>query len=194
MLSFNIQRFAVSMQLRDGSTKGIVTTDDIDTLNYGGGVVFGYRIKKNESDPYTRVEYTDACQGYDPLYMDFETNQVHWGSWENSFVVNSFRPVALKYDGTVDYELDHNDQTKKIDGTASDISDVNYGGNFMVGVKKLYFWCYEDFDYHYCKISSVPYNEHFKCYAHIDNDGKEKPEIYLPMFKGHKDSSNSYRC
>lgn len=34
---FDIQRFAVSMQLRDGSTKGVVTTDDIDTLNYGVG-------------------------------------------------------------------------------------------------------------------------------------------------------------
>lgn len=38
----------------------------------------------------------------------------------------------LKSNGTVDCYLDPDDYTKKADGTASPISDVNFNGNAMM--------------------------------------------------------------
>ena len=208
MFSFDLQRFAVISDVPGSGWNILITARDLATSNRNGLMsqadkakldsiyyswVFGFKIKKNESDPETRVEYTDDCTDFEPLRVNLSTGDVNWGSWENSPIINSFRPVALKYDGTVDYELDHNDHTKKLDGTASDVSDINYAGNFMVGVKKLYFCCYEDSDYYYCKVSNYPQNSFYHCYAHIDNNGIEKDEVYLPMFEGTKDSSNRLR-
>ena len=207
-LEFDLQKFAVISEVPGSGINILITAKDLATSNRNGIMsqadkakldsiyphwVYGFKIKKNESDPEARVEYTDDCADFEPLRVDLSTGDVDWGSWENSPVVNAFRPVALKFDGTVDYELDHNDHTKKLDGTASDVSDINYEGNFMVGVKKLYFWCYDDFDYHYCKVSNYPQNAQYQCYAHINNDGEEVDEIYLPMFEGTKDSSNRLR-
>ena len=38
----------------------------------------------------------------------------------------------VTYSGVVDYELDHNDTTKKLDGSPSDVDNLNYEANAMV--------------------------------------------------------------
>lgn len=42
------------------------------------------------------------------------------------------KPCMLKTNGQVDYYLNENDYSKKADGTASDITNVNYNGNAMM--------------------------------------------------------------
>ena len=91
----------------------------------------------------------------------------------------------LKYDGTVDYELDKNDCTKKLDGTASDIANASYGGNAMVGIPKVY-WKIVDNGNNTANVyfSDKKVDNNFVCWAHIDNNGAEIPYCYLPAYEG----------
>lgn len=45
----------------------------------------------------------------------------------------------LKSNGKVDYYLNPNDYTKKLDGTTSDIANPNYDGNAMMEWPKIWF-------------------------------------------------------
>ena len=145
--------------------------------------IYGFKIDKNDSNPATRVTYTDDAVGFTPTTLNSD-GTLNLGSWTNRFVIKAFRPVMLNYDGTVAYELDHDDQTKKLDGTASDISNTSFGGNAMVGASRLWFYCYDDGNYEYCKVAAYQVNANYKAYAHIDANGNLKEEIYLPMFEG----------
>lgn len=152
--------------------------------------IYGYKKAKSDSNPATRITYTDAATGFTPLTRNFSADTTDLGSWANSFIINAFRPVMLKYDGTVDYELDPEDQTKKKDGTSSDISNTSYGGNAMVGVKTLWFYRYEDADFEYVKIADMQVDANYKAYAHTASDGSTiLEEVFLPMFEGSSVSS-----
>lgn len=83
--------------------------------------LYGYRVNKNNSDPETRVEYMYDSVGMTPARMNFTTGQFDYGSWADAWFVKENKPVALRFDGTVDYELDPNDYSKKADGTDSDL-------------------------------------------------------------------------
>ncbi len=68
-------------------------------------------------------------------FNNFNDNSTSW----KTFIYQYVKPCMLKRDGTVDYYLDRDDQSKKDDGvTASDISNANYEGNAMVEFKKLW--------------------------------------------------------
>lgn len=152
--------------------------------------IYGYKKAKNDSNPATRVVYTDGAEGFTPLTRDFANDTTDLGSWDGTFILDAFRPVMLSYSGSVTYELDHEDQTKKLDGTASDISNTAFNGNAMVGVKTLWFWRYEDADYEYVKIADKKIDANYKAYAHTADDGETiLDEVYLPMFEGSSVSS-----
>ena len=81
----------------------------------------------------------DYPQGYsnsdwdDYFYVDLTTGTPHYGDWSNDLAKFLFpKSCMLKYDGTVDYYLDENDESKKTDGTASDYNNFSYGGNAMM--------------------------------------------------------------
>ena len=151
--------------------------------------IYGYMRNKNDSNPATCITYTDDAETFTAAKMNFDTGEFEYGSWADTFILNSFRPVALKYNGTVDYELDHDDQTKKLDGTASDISDSNYQGNFMVGVKPIWIYRYEDDYYEVVKFSDKKIDENYKCYANMNEAEEVLDEVFLPMFEGSNVSS-----
>ena len=156
--------------------------------------LYGFRIDKNNVNSDTRVEYLFDAVGKQPAYMDFNSGTFNYGDWANVWFVKNNRPVALKFDGTVDYELSHTDFTKKIDGTtASDVEDVNYAGNFMSEIPLVYVNRWEDDNYNYMAFSNVPINDNFKAYAHTNAYGYIQDAIYLPMFKGWKDNNNKLR-
>ena len=92
--------------------------------------IYGFHINSNESDPAKAVTYIGDAIGMTPAHMDFVNSRFDWGSWENAFFLP--RPCMLKSDGTVDYYLDPNDYTKKINGTASDVANADYDGNAMM--------------------------------------------------------------
>jgi hypothetical protein len=125
-----------------------------------------------------------------PAYMDFTSGNFNYGSWE-TFVNEVSRPVMLKIDGTVDYELSRNDMTKKVDGvTASDVSNTAYAGNAMIEFRK-YKWVkrYEDATYEYVIFSNGNYDGTYNAYAHTDLNGVVKDEFYWGAFKGSNVSS-----
>ena len=94
-------------------------------------IVYGFHVNSNESDPSEAVTYLRDAVGMTPAKMDFTSGIFNWGSWKDAFFIP--RPCMLNYDGTVAYYLDPNDYSKKYeDGTPSDISNVDFGGNAMM--------------------------------------------------------------
>lgn len=146
--------------------------------------VYGFRIDKNNTNPYTRVTYLYDAVGMTPAYMNFSQGTFNYGSWANVWFVSENRPVALNFDGTVDYELDHTDFTKKLDGTASDVSDASYAGNFMSEMPTVYVKRWEDSNYNYMAFSKVKVDNDYLAQAHTNANGVINSHIYLPMFKG----------
>lgn len=146
--------------------------------------VYGFRIDKQDSNPETRVEYLYDAVGMTPARMNFQTGQFDYGSWANAWFITGNKPCALKYDGTIDYYLDPDDYTKKEDGTASDVSDSSYAGNFMASMPTVWIKRWEDERYQYVAIANRQINDEFKAYAHDAGDGFINDMIYLPMFKG----------
>lgn len=146
--------------------------------------VYGFRIDKTNPDPETRVEYLYDAVGMTPARMDYTTGTFDYGSWSNAWFITGNKPCALKYDGTVDYYLDPDDYTKKADGTASDVSDSSYAGNFMASMPAVWIKRWEDERYLYYAFSDKQINSSFKAYAHDAGDGFINDMIYLPMFKG----------
>ena len=146
---------------------------------------YGFRRTKAESNPDTRIEYLFDAVGMTPAYMDFTSGNFNYGSWE-TFVNEVSRPVMLKTDGTVDYELSRNDMTKRADGvTASDIANTSYDGNAMIEFRKFK-WVrrYEDATYEYVIFSNAQYDVDYKAYAHTNALGNINDSFYWGAFKG----------
>lgn len=156
--------------------------------------LYGFKIDKQDVNPDTRVTYLYDAVGMTPAYMDFTNGSFNYGSWADIWFVKNNRPVALNFDGTVDYELSHTDFTKKIDGiTASDVEDVNYDGNFMSEIPLVYAKRWEDERYNYIVFSETKPNDDYLAQAHTNVNGTINPFIYLPMFKGSIDANNKLR-
>ena len=155
----------------------------VSALRGGSPHHYGFKIDKNNSDPFTRVSYMYDAVGATPAAMDFTNDVFNYGSWADAFFMQCY-PVALKFDGTEDYRLDPDDYSKKLDGTASDVSDPDYPGNFMVAFPTIWFKRYDDGNYNYVEISDVKLGDDWHAYAHTNADGKVMDKIYLPMYKG----------
>jgi len=160
----------------------------------GNAEEYCFIIDTTNSDPTTAVTYFGNNADYTPASMDFTTGQLDYGSWENAFFQP--RPVMLKYDGTVDYELDHNDFTKKLDGTESDISNRQYKGNCMIGFPQVWlkFRTSNSADgtnlstdatgrYQYVFIAPENVDGKYHCYSHYNNNGILLDEIYTAAFE-----------
>jgi hypothetical protein len=146
---------------------------------------YGFRRTKGESNPATRITYLHDAVGKTPAYMNFTTGEFDNGSWE-SFIGQVSRPVMLKTDKTVDYELSRTDFTKKADGvTASDISSTSYDGNAMIEFSK-WKWVQreEDATYEYVTFSNTRYNSTYEAYAHENALGTVNDSFYWGAFKG----------
>ena len=144
---------------------------------------WGMRIDKNDSNPDTRVVYLYDAVGMTPAGMNYSTGQFDYGSWYD-FCQWLNRPVMLKYNGDVDYELDRADQTKKADGTASDISNTGYAGNAMAEFRKIWLKQYEDAGYHYIIFSNVQYDPDYRADAFTDANGNIRDFMYYAMYEG----------
>ena len=140
---------------------------------------YGIKIAKNNSDPEARCTYLYDAVGFTPKTLS------SIGSWGNAFFVRHNYPVMCLFDGTEDYKLDPNDHSKKLDGTASDISDSSYGGNAMA-VFDCPIWMkfYEDEDYTYFEVASEKLDNDFVDWPYIRANGTHASKIYYPMFEG----------
>ena len=124
--------------------------------------IYGMVIHEaSDLNPSTRVEYLD---------------------WLKANV-----PVMCNWDGGIDYFLDPDDYTKKADGTNSDAANIDYAGDAMAIVKKIYKKEY--------KVGNDRYV--YFCERKVDDDfhavgfnvlGKERDYMLIPMFYGSIDS------
>jgi hypothetical protein len=108
---------------------------------------------------------------------------MNYGDWY-PFIQAICRPVMLNPDGSVAYELDHNDQTKKLDGTASNIGSTAHNMNAMVEFKRLYLSVTEDAGSIYVVFSNVEYDPTYKAFAFTNEAGKINDRFYYSMFEG----------
>lgn len=151
---------------------------------------YGVKIDKNNSDPYSRVEYMYDAVGFTPAKMVYNSttpndSEFTYGSWANAFFVLNNYPVMCKYDGTEDYKLNTANHALKPDGTASDASDPTYGGNAMSCFDcRIWIKRWEDSNYEYYAVSNIQYDEAYKDYPYIDENGVHATKLYYPMFKG----------
>lgn len=156
--------------------------------------LFGYKLDQNESDPSSMITYLEDCDNdkYESAYMDYASDSFNEGDWTkyNGAWFMDVKPCMLKYDGTVDYYLNPNDVTKKVDSTDSDLANADYEGNAMIEFPKVY-WKIVDNGDNTANIyfSNKKVDDDFVCWSHIDNNGNEIDYCYMPMYNGSNVSS-----
>ena len=136
-----------------------------------------------DSNPFSRIYYEEDNKYYKPAGMDFVQDRFDYGDWGNAFFTK-VKPVMLNYDGTIAYELDPNDCTKKLDGTDSDVSDINFAGNAMVGIPTTYIKRETIGVWSYVYISNKKIDDDYHAYAHTDTNGNIIDYFYHPSYNG----------
>ena len=61
---------------------------------------YGYRVKIDESNPETRVEYLFDAVGMTPAKMDFAAGTFNYGSWADLWFIRDNYPCMVKSDGS----------------------------------------------------------------------------------------------
>lgn len=176
---------------------GVMNRDITISATYKFGVIYGYHVNNNESDPSSAVTYIEDAVGFTPAKMNYSTDVFEYGSWENAFFMP--RPCMLKRDGTVDYYLNTNNYTLKENGEPSDIENEYYDGNAMMewgqNSKKIYYKMVNDENGngYSVYISDYKANEDYHCWSFINNQGKLVDHFYTPIYNGSLDSNNCLR-
>ena len=140
--------------------------------------LYGVRIDTANINPETAVEYTDDAVGFSP--MSGGDGNFSWGSWEVPFRALGVRPCVFK-NGAVNYYLNPNDYSKKIDGSAADITS-GADGDVMVEFPKIYWKFSQDGAYRYIQMSKVP-RDGFVCLAHT-RGATEVDSIHIGAYHG----------
>ena len=159
------------------------------TYQQSRAVRYGVKINKLESDPEARITYIYDAEGMTPAHMDYDNDIFDYGSWENAFFVSGNRPVMLRPDRTVAYELDPNDYSLKKSGAPSDADDESTTLNAMSEFPLIWLCQYEVDNYEYVIVSNVQYDETYRADAYTRADGTIAQYMYLPMFGGSYDGS-----
>lgn len=132
-----------------------------------------YIIDSNNSNPETAVTYSNGATGKTPAPIGGGVS-----SWDNVYPYNQIKPCLLK-NGIVQYYLNPNDYTKKIDGTASDITTGN-DGDVMVEFPVIYWNMIIGSVVNIAKTAIYP---SYKALAHtVGSNVKEK--IYIGAYLG----------
>lgn len=145
---------------------------------------YGVRINDADSNPATRCTYMYDAVGMRPAKMNFAAGRFDYGDWGDVWFVAKNRPVMLKADGNVDYELDHSNLTKKITGEQSDVANTAYNGNAMSEIPLVWVKRYSLLNYRYIVFCEEQYDDTYKAYAHTGADGQICDAIYMPIFEG----------
>ena len=145
---------------------------------------YGMRINRLDSNPSTRVTYLFDAVGMTPAGMNFSGGGCDYGDWGDIWFVKNNRPVMVRTDGTVDYELNHENHALKLDGTPSDIANTSYGGNAMSEIPLIWVKRWSKNNYDFVVFCETQYDDTYKAYAHTDADGNILPVTYFPMYEG----------
>ena len=162
------------------------TKEDLKRRTY---TLYAFHINGNESDPSSKVTYLEDARGMTPAHMNYSTGKFDYGSWEDAFFMP--RPCAVLQTGTVDYYLNPDNYAQKADGTASDITNTSYAGNFMVewgkNGKRIYYKVVpdkNDVTSGTVYISDEKVDPDFHDWSFINNQGVEVDHFYTPIYNG----------
>lgn len=146
--------------------------------------VYGVKIDTTNSNPETALTYTDNAVGFTPAKMGATT--FNYGSWENVYPFNQIKPCVVK-NGVVQYYLNPNDYSKKVDGTTADITSGN-DGDAMVEFPKVW-WKFETVGTDlYVRYATKQKDSAYKCLAH-QRGTTEKDKVYISAYLGTEVSS-----
>lgn len=185
------QQYEISINDRRGyvTPSPITYISELDNVRlvefkYRQRSLYGIKINKNDSNPDTRVEYIYDAVGMKPARMNFETGEFDYGDWKDVWFIKNNRPVMLRYDGTVDYELDRENQVLKADGGASDIENESYEGNAMSEIPLGWVNQWEDDEYVYHAVCNIQIDENYKAYPFTNANGVVNTVAYMSMYEG----------
>jgi len=149
-----------------------------DVLTVSSNNIYGVKIDTTNQNPETSVTYTDDAAGFIP--MRGNNGNFDWGSWELPFKSLGIRPCVFK-DGAVNYYLDPNDYTKKIDGSNADITS-GLDGDVMIEIPKMFWKFSKNGTDRIIQISRVK-REGFVCLAHTRGENVVD-NIYIGAYPG----------
>lgn len=115
--------------------------------------------------------------------MDYSTDNFDYGDWGESWFIKGNKPYMVYSSGKPAYELDPNDYTKKLDGSDSDVSNLEFDGNCMAMIPLVWLYQYEDDDYAFCYVCSKKLDDNYEAYAHQREDESIMDYIWLSCFE-----------
>lgn len=142
--------------------------------------IYGVAIDLTNSNPETAVTYTDDAVGMNP-----------GSAWDSMPIFKDIKPCVLK-NGVVQYYLNPNDFTKKVDGESADITS-GADGDVMIEIPKTGFLISTVGNTLTVKVTADPNNPNFKYYAHSRDVEGDRSKLYIGAYLGWKDGSNKLR-
>ena len=128
------------------------------------------------------IVYTDDAVNFAPAKMNFDTDTFDYGSWEYSWLIRDIKPCVLK-NGVVQYYLDPNDFSKKLDGTDADIQS-GADGDVMIEFPMCYYKLYQDGANVGCKFSLIPQDGTWCSNAFLNKQGISQNTMYMAAYDG----------
>lgn len=189
------QHFADGTSI-DVTLPALPTLSGINTLSVGTAVqpskinikgkikgkIYGWHVDPDISNSSGAVTYLEDAREMFPASMRSTT--FNYGSWGNAFFMP--KPCMLKSNGKVDYYLDPNDYTKKLDGTTSDIANPNYDGNAMMEWPKIWFKYVKGVKkgQGYFYVANYKADGNFHCWCNYDSEDNEIDHFYTAIYNG----------
>jgi len=90
----------------------------------------------------------------------------------------------LNYDGSIAYYLDPNDYTKKVDGTESDVANVDFPGNAMLEWPKIYVKRWNEDNKYSFRCATYAVDEEYDCVCNYDINGEIADHFYTSIYQG----------
>lgn len=201
--SVNNTNGTATITLRAAATTNYKAATATIEVEAAFSILYGFKVDSSISDPTSCVSYQVTYEGrqvdnysYTPAYMDFSTGMFNPGDWNltDDFIIPS--PCMVKFDGTVDYYLDVDDYTKKVDGTASDVANLAYGGNAMMewgrDGQKIWYAVIpdsQDATKYTVLISNQQIDNNFHCWPFYDANDRQIDHFYTAIYEGYVNSN-----
>ena len=150
--------------------------------------VYGFVEHMRESNPAKKIEYIGANKDFTPITQDLDQSKVNYGSWKTFPVIAGNKPWMVLETGIGDYRLNEDDYTKRLDGTASDVSNARYPGGAYSWLPRVYTRqeVYGDDRYVWFSFEK---RDGFEAIGFREWNGSKFEEVegvWLPMFYGSK--------
>lgn len=169
------------------STTGFVNGASVNEVSIKAKdhYLLGFSITESESDTKSKKISVADNSGFKGVHMDFDAGKFDYGDYGDFWFIRDRKDCMLRYDETVAYYLDPNDESKKMDGTPSDVSNADFEGNAMSQNPATY-WKYAGIvdgnpTYYF---SDKKVDDTFVYWQNLDENGDFTPYWYISKYDG----------